>query len=208
MPNPTKDDFLRVVDGTYPLRITDDTQMSLCTAEALLKGYVAGGFQEAYLNWYSTQVSSAPVVTKYSLTDEPLLYSQRAPGNTCMQSLRALNRNGRRTRNDSKGNGTVMRCFPLVPFVSMDNLDELVSDCVYVTHDHIFAFWATKLAVLIGKGLSAGVPLSNLLVFYKQQLHMLGLQRHPADIENAENWPRFFGHGLKWMNCSILANER
>ena len=46
----------------------------------------------------------------------------------------------------------------LVPFVTIENLDELVSDCVYSTHDHIFAFWATKLAVLIGRGLLAGLP--------------------------------------------------
>src|SRR5690349_20305047 len=36
MPNPSKDDFLHEVNGTHPLRITDDTQMSLFTAEALL----------------------------------------------------------------------------------------------------------------------------------------------------------------------------
>ena len=138
--------------------MTDDTQMSLFTAEALLKGYKSREFQRAYLQWYQTQMANSPVVSKYSLMGEAVLYSQRAPGNTCMHSLQEMHRQHNRGKNDSKGNGTVLRCFPLVPFVTIENLDELVSDCVYSTHDHIFAFCATKLAVLIGRGLLAGLP--------------------------------------------------
>ena len=51
MPNPTKRDLLAQVNGDHPLRVTDDTQMSLFTAEALLKGYKSREFQRAYLRW-------------------------------------------------------------------------------------------------------------------------------------------------------------
>src|SRR5690349_19147374 len=88
MPNPTKDDFLHEVNGTHPLRITDDTQMSLFTAEALLKGYKKHAFKAAYLRWYQTQIGRPLARANYSLLEEPMLYSQRAPGNTCMDSLR------------------------------------------------------------------------------------------------------------------------
>ena len=117
-PNPTQWTWLAEVNGTHPLRITDDTQMSLFSAEALLRGYKTNAFQEAYLNWYRTQVARAPQPSNYTLMREMLLYRQEAPGNTCMESLRELYRDKRRMPNNSKGNGTIMRCFPLVPFVT------------------------------------------------------------------------------------------
>src|SRR5437016_3457501 len=76
MPNPTKRDFLAQVNGVHPLRVTDDPQMSLFTAEALLKGYKSRDFQRAYLQWYQTQMANPPVVSKYSLMGEAVLYSQ------------------------------------------------------------------------------------------------------------------------------------
>ena len=186
-PNPTQRTWLAGVNGTHPLRVTDDTQMSLFTAEALLRGYKPTAFQEAYLNWYRTQVARAPQPSNYSLMQECSLYRQEAPGNTCMQSLRELYRDKRRMPNDSKGNGTVMRCFPLVPFVTADNLEDLVSDCVYSTHDHLNAFWATKIAVLIGKGLSARVSLQKLLDLYGKHLYLMGL-KHPRDVAHASQY--------------------
>jgi len=121
------------------------------------------------------------------LMQEALLYRQEAPGNTCMDSLRELYRHKRRMPNDSKGNGTIMRCFPLVPFITADNLEQLVSDCVYSTHDHVFAFWATKIAVLIGKALSAGLRLQRLLDVYGKHLYMMGL-KHPRDVAHASQY--------------------
>lgn len=188
MPHPTQQDFLREVSGHSPLRVTDDTQMSLFTAEALLRGYRKSEFRTAYLHWYRTQVAQAPpsYETGYTLVNEPVLYSQRAPGNTCMQSLRELRRYKSRMRNDSKGNGTVMRCFPLVPFITPDNIDDLVFDCVYTTHDHLYAFWSTKLAVLIGKGLSEGMALEFLLSLYQKYIRMLGMKIELSEYQSAE----------------------
>ena len=185
MSKPTKHDFYRIVNGPQPLRVTDDTQMSLFTAEALLRGYKKNEFQEAYLCWYKTQIANLPILSCYSLMSEPVLYSQRAPGHTCMGSMREIRRHKSRSRNDSKGNGTVMRCFPLVPFVTVENLENLVADCTYATHDHEFAFWATKLAVSIGKGLSAGLALNRLLRLYQKQLGMIN-QAHPEQIKCIE----------------------
>ena len=186
-PNPTQRTWLAEVNGTHHLRITDDTQMSLFTAEALLRGYKSNAFQEAYQNWYRTQVARTPQPSNYMLMQEALLYRQEAPGNTCMDSLRELYRNKRRMPNDSKGNGTIMRCFPLVPFITADNLEQLVSDCVYSTHDHVFAFWATKIAVLIGKRLSAELRIQRLLDLYGKHLYMMGL-KHPRDVAHAPQY--------------------
>src|SRR6478672_1627651 len=78
-PNPTKRTWLAEVNGTHPVHITDDTQMSLSTAEALLRRYKGNALQEAYLNWYRTQVARAPQPSNYTLMQEALLYRQEAP---------------------------------------------------------------------------------------------------------------------------------
>jgi len=102
-PNPTKRTWLAEVNGTHPLHITDDTQMSLSTAEALLRRYKGNALQEAYLNWSRTQVARAPQPSNYTLMQEALLYRQEAPGNTCMESLREPYGDKRRMPNDLKG---------------------------------------------------------------------------------------------------------
>ena len=45
-PNPTQRTWLAEVNGTHPLHITDDTQMSLSTAEALLRRYKVTPFKK------------------------------------------------------------------------------------------------------------------------------------------------------------------
>jgi ADP-ribosylglycohydrolase len=108
--------------------ITDDTQMTLFTAEGLIRGWVRGCFKgitsytgvtaHAYLRWLQTQ-GERPGCHMPG-TDEPgwlfeqrPLHSRRAPGNTCLAALRAMNYLGEPARNDSKGCGGVMRVAPV-----------------------------------------------------------------------------------------------
>src|SRR3546814_10824531 len=87
--------------------ITDDTQMTLFTAEGLIRGWVRGCFKgittysgvtaHAYLRWLQTQGESPTCDINFG-TDEPgwlfqqrQLHSRRAPGNTCLSALRAMN---------------------------------------------------------------------------------------------------------------------
>ena len=110
-------------------RISDDTQMALFTATALLFGETRGRmrgigagpvgyFDRAYLDWYLTQVKSYPLKAGggYSswLVNCKELFSRRAPGGTC---LSALQEGGHGTVenpiNNSKGCGGVRRVAPI-----------------------------------------------------------------------------------------------
>ena len=120
--------------------ISDDTQMSLFTANGILVGETrfrmrgiggmpSGYVPNAYQDWMKTQYSDIKTVNKYErytkeggfswLLDVPELYAKRAPGNTC---LSALNKRAQMEStmdfihspiNNSKGCGGVMRIAPL-----------------------------------------------------------------------------------------------
>ena len=114
-------------------RITDDSQMTLFTAEGLLRGWVqrqlrgesayAAAVAHAYLCWLHTQDEHAicaiqPATERSWLLQQPQLHSRRAPGTTCLSALKAMPELGLRARNDSKGCGGVMRAAPVGLFVS------------------------------------------------------------------------------------------
>ena len=137
-------------------RISDDTQMTLFTANGLLFGDTRGHMRgimgspssyvsEAYRDWYKTQTCSYPVKEDFYcswLLNVPELYSLRAPGNTCMS---AIAKGGYGTIekpiNNSKGCGGVMRVAPVGLFYgesSWDGMavDMLAADIAALTHGH------------------------------------------------------------------------
>jgi len=107
--------------------ITDDTQMTLFTAEGILRAYVRGTLRGicdppsvihyAYLRWLHTQGEPLPKDNKFLLTgwliEQRELFSRRAPGLTCIGSLRHTSEIGTPAQNDSKGCGGVMRVAPV-----------------------------------------------------------------------------------------------
>lgn len=108
--------------------ITDDTQMTLFTAEGVLRAWmrwasrgivhIPSVIARAYLRWLRTQQTAAPVTQAGSdgwLIAQPALYALRAPGATCLDALRAFANNGGglNADNDSKGCGGVMRAAPI-----------------------------------------------------------------------------------------------
>ncbi len=84
--------FLPQHDAGAPQQITDDTQMTLFTAEGLLRS-VPGvdpvpALRRAYLRWLLTQRQDAPALDSDGwLASQPFLYATRAPGNACMSGL-------------------------------------------------------------------------------------------------------------------------
>jgi len=116
--------------------ITDDTQMTLFTAEGLIRWLVAGRLRgaahapsivrHAYHRWLFTQGEARSRVAQLHagpndvdawpdgwLIGEGRLHAQRAPGNTCLAALRSGSMGTRGARiNDSKGCGGVMRAAP------------------------------------------------------------------------------------------------
>ena len=98
--------------------ITDDTQMTLFTAEGLLRARqhgedVPGALWQAYQRWLATQRDRGSAGADGWLIGQEFLHDQRAPGVTCLSALEG-GWPGRPARpvNNSKGCGGVMRVAP------------------------------------------------------------------------------------------------
>jgi ADP-ribosylglycohydrolase len=135
--------------------ITDDTQMTLFTAEGLLRAWVRQNtkgichvpsvIHHAYLRWLLTQ-GECPEGT--SVGDDGWLFSvralhaRRAPGLTCLSALREARGFGDPAvaGNDSKGCGGVMRVAPIGLLASQlggdDRVFGLAADVAALTHGH------------------------------------------------------------------------
>jgi len=109
--------------------ITDDTQMSLFTAEGVLRAWVRGNLRggmcsppdvlaHAYQRWLYTQGINHPMQRFLDgwLIGHRDLFSRRGPGNTCLTGLQRMKDSGDRALNDSKGCGGVMRVAPIGMF--------------------------------------------------------------------------------------------
>lgn len=148
--------------GSY----TDDTQLTLATAEALLDAaaaWHAGAGDETnealyarYLEWYATQSDPA---------------HRRGPGNTCLAAL------GSGTAgdtfdpiNDSKGAGGIMRVSPIGLVYEPDRAFEVAVDAAAITHGHptgylAAGFYADVISrVIRGQGLSSAIAATRELL--------------------------------------------
>lgn len=104
--------------------ISDDTQMSLYTANGILcyQSFNAIGLPakkteticEAYIAWFQTQTEhySHNQKHRFWICNTKELYARRAPGVTCMSALRSLQQD-QSVVNDSKGCGGIMRVAPI-----------------------------------------------------------------------------------------------
>lgn len=126
--------------------ISDDTQMTLFTAEGLLLAKKRGetlkrSIYLSYLDWLKTQTEN------YSEEGEglmaiPELYDDRAPGMTCLGALNSGLMGGIASPiNNSKGCGGVMRTSPVALYcfakgVSIEGADELAAEAAAITHGH------------------------------------------------------------------------
>lgn len=144
------DEGISDFDVAYGRRgaITDDTQMTLFTAEGLLRAYhrsVDRGIVSirdvvgyAYHRWLRTQGERGlqpPCDSDGWLFGVPELHSRRAPGTTCLSALRSASAPGGFAANDSKGCGAVMRMAP-VGLVMREQSFEVGDEAGWITHGH------------------------------------------------------------------------
>ena len=110
-------------DGVHTMsrHITDDTQMTLFTAEGMLMGLkhripMPACVYQSYLDWYATQMrgeKGGVFHKESSLMQVEALYAWRAPGNTCLSALGSGNMGLMdEPINRSMGCGGVMRTAP------------------------------------------------------------------------------------------------
>lgn len=140
--------------------ISDDTQMTMFTATALLDGItrgrlrgimgeISGYIALEYEGWYLTQTSAYPIdrdenYAKYSwLMNMPEIFQRRAPGNTCLSAL-ASGQKGtvEKPINKSKGCGGVMRVAPIGLYfakwdrMQQEEIDLIGAQAAAITHGH------------------------------------------------------------------------
>ena len=135
--------------------ISDDTQMTLFTAEGMLLGMKHGMpmpacVYQSYLDWYKTQNPKARggvFAGESELLKEERLYRREAPGNTCLSALGG-GRMGdlEEPVNNSKGCGGVMRTAPcgMLKLVSTPDPEDAYAlqgaQAAAITHGHIMGY--------------------------------------------------------------------
>lgn len=140
--------------------ISDDTQMTLFTACGLLNYDAEKAFNNsdkrpseyvaaAYRDWLLTQntvYKSRNENNHYTrLWNVPELFSQRAPGITCLNALYAKKDafDDSPAANNSKGCGGVMRVAPVGLFFEGEDvkkIDRLAGDIAAITHGHTLGY--------------------------------------------------------------------
>lgn len=105
-----------------PAIISDDTQMTLFAANAIIYSQTHGlntvCLKTAYLEWLKTQVyyqhDPESFTPKMWIFEDKRLFHPRAPGITCMSALKAYKKfpELEAAENNSKGCGSVMRAAP------------------------------------------------------------------------------------------------
>ncbi|WP_284743454.1 ADP-ribosylglycohydrolase family protein [Amycolatopsis sp. RTGN1] len=186
-------DFIPAYGGVG--RITDDTQMTLFTLEALIRAHaqrrrtgsadVVHSLQLAYQRWLHTQgvawdrargpQSDVEAPDGWLVTHQEL-FSRRAPGLTCFGELEAYGRAGvrgtiERPVNNSKGCGGVMRAAPVALW--SDDLAEvfqLGAESAALTHGHPSGYLSSGCFAVLVHGLLHGKPLLDALAAARDEL--------------------------------------
>src|SRR5262245_45518314 len=153
--------------------ITDDTQMTLFTAEGLLRAiarrrhkgvcHPASVIHHAYIRWLHTQGGRSRSHFSQDEMDGWLigvesLHSRRAPGNTCLSALRGEEMGEmQRPLNNSKGCGGVMRVAPVGLVVEdEERAFSLGCEAAAITHGHPSGYYSAGCFAAIIYHLTSG----------------------------------------------------
>lgn len=145
---------------------SDDTQMTLYTAEGLLEAENTGGqiipaISNAYLAWFGPQTGLAvKIAYKSELAKIGELNQRRAPGNTCLSALASIY-SGKKPANNSKGCGGVMRVAPIGIYGathgwSPEQTGRIAGEVAELTHLHpLSTYSSAALAIIVQRCISA-----------------------------------------------------
>ncbi|GCB44483.1 ADP-ribosylglycohydrolase family protein [Streptomyces sp. NL15-2K] len=189
-------------------RISDDTQMTLFTVEALVQAHarerekgIGGGWalllRQAYERWLETQTKPGPDqaappadgAPSGGLITEAWLYSRRAPGNACLSGVAqmyapdpwlALDGKPGQVNPDSKGCGTVMRSAPFGLCNPADAAFAMAARGAQITHGHPTGYYAAGALAAIVANVVAGDSLEGSVL---RALRVL--ERHPGHEETS-----------------------
>ncbi len=152
--------WLNKQEGQPKALFSDDTQMTLYTAEALLEAEknerpLLPTICDAYLIWFGHQANrNVEAGYKSALSEIDELNQRRAPGNTCMSALLSIYRE-EKAHNDSKGCGGVMRVAPIGLYGAthgwpLQETARIAGEAAALTHLHpLSTYSSAALAVIV-----------------------------------------------------------
>ena len=168
--------------------ISDDTQMTLFTANALIwretrlcrRGMAMSptdAIYEAYLDWLDTQNNTNLHRNQISwIKDIKELNVTRAPGNTCISALsKGTKGTIKNPINDSKGCGGIMRIAPIGIYIDTAlNAGEIAAETNALTHGHPLGIMssyilAVMLHYIVKENLSIEISLNNAIKLCKKR---------------------------------------
>ena len=173
--------------------ISDDTQMTMFTAEGLLRAkekYVTPTVEEyvkeiyqSYLDWLKTQTvryNPNKVYESSKLLNIKELYSQRAPGGTCLSALESGRCGSFECRlNNSKGCGGVMRVAPIALLlapnreISERTIDTISARASAITHSHELGYIPSSFVTNVISGILRGKELKQAVLDAKAFMYEL-----------------------------------
>jgi len=171
--------------------ISDDTQMTLFTANALIWGETRGVLKGitlnpteaiylAYKDWYDTQSGTITNANKITwIKNIPELNANRAPGNTCLSALSSGTKGTiDNPINNSKGCGGIMRVAPIGLYIkNSEMVGKIAAESSAITHGHPLGIipsyvFATMLYFITYENLNIEDSLNKAMGQYKEKFNL------------------------------------
>lgn len=165
-------DFDKIVGK---LIVSDDTQMTLFTANALLlDGNLRINTWNCYQDWLETQFKQGKSELSHRpiswLMEYPEMYASREPGRTCLMTLmRGIPGDLNEPINQSKGCGALMRVAPLA-FIDREDPYSVAIENSALTHGHQMSHIASAVLVGLLRYISEGETLCDSVSLMRQDI--------------------------------------
>lgn len=219
------------VDECGFAEVSDDTQMTLFTLEAILRArslkllepkLITVEIRKSYLDWYSTQLGAlVQGMAMGALSRHKVLHKQQAPGANTMEML-GLGAEGcpEKPIGNSAGCGAVMRVAPVGFMTALGFPAGLESEVALhsaaLTHGHRNALWPSVALAIIIAGLVAGDDLDAAISAAKQHLNSVADARETLSVldkafelrldADGDSHPHRIGRlGQGWVGHEALA---
>lgn len=143
----------------YKALFSDDTQMTLYTAEGIIESKrnnrpLMPTICNAYIAWFGPQIGKKVRISYDSkLAKIEELNQRRAPGNTCLTALNDIYK-GHNPHNASKGCGGIMRIAPIGIYGAthgwtLEETGKLAGEAAEITHQHMMSTFASATQAMI-----------------------------------------------------------
>lgn len=209
-------------------RFTDDTQMALFTAEALIlhaqnphttqAAPLLVSLHKAYLRWLRTQEMPSRIPESVFreegfLLDEVSLYQRMGPGRTCITALAQASQLALPAFNNSKGCGGLMRVAPigcwaaLAPagWNALETL-QIASAAAQLTHGHPCGYLSAGAFAVILRALCLGRSMVDAVLQAGHLLSDLG-ETGQATFNALELAQRLAAKGTSWKEAVPMMGE-